>query len=108
MPSFRLGELVYKHFLDLVEKTANSIFMAFILVFITIIIVFTYVFVNNAFNSIFNQGGASGEWTEASKVALSYGIKSYDTLLSTSDMITVLLIVLAILSTVIAILKKTS
>jgi hypothetical protein len=99
---------VYKHFLDLVEKTANSIFMAFIFVLIIIIIVFIYVFVNNAFNSIFNQGGASGEWTEASKVALSYGIKSYDTLMNISDIFTVLLIVLAILSTVIAILKKTS
>jgi uncharacterized membrane protein len=76
--------------------------MAFIFVFIIII----YVFVNNAFNSIFNQGGASGEWTEASKVALSYGIKSYDTLMNISDIITVLLIVLAILSIVIAIHQK--
>ena len=99
---------MYKHFLDLVEKTANSIFMAFISVLIIIIYIIIYVFVNNAFNSIFNQGGASGEWTEASKVALSYGIKSYDTLMNISDMIAVLLIVLAILSTVIAILKKTS
>jgi len=82
--------------------------MAFISVLIIIIYIIIYVFVNNAFNSIFNQGGASGEWTEASKVALSYGIKSYDTLMNISDMIAVLLIVLAILSTVIAILKKTS
>jgi hypothetical protein len=95
---------VYKHLLDLVRIIATGIFITFIVGFL---IVITNL-VENSFNSIFNQGGASGEWTEASKVVLSYGIKSYDTLLSTSDMITVLLIVLAILSTVIAILKKTS
>jgi len=95
---------VYKHLLDLVREIATGIFIAFIVGFL---IAITNL-VENSFNSIFNQGGDSGEWTEASKVVLSYGIKSYDTLLSTSDMITVLLIVLAILSTVIAILKKTS